>query len=79
MSEINVPSVTIPQMHDALTTLSAAYPVTSSGVLNIAYINLRGLAMRFGSYVNGSWVGQTLNKDSAHKLNMSLRYTYTAE
>lgn len=31
MSEINVPSVTIPQMHDALTTLSAAYPVTSSG------------------------------------------------
>ena len=60
-------------------TVSAAYPTASSGVLNIAYINLRGLAMRFGSYVNGSWVGQTLNKDSAHKLNISLRYTYTAE
>ena len=44
-----------------------------------AYINLRGLAMRFGSYVNGSWVGQTLNKDAAHKLVITLRYTYTAE
>lgn len=60
-------------------TVSAAYPTASSGVLHIAYINLRGLAMRFGSYVNGSWVGQTLNKDSSHKLNISLRYTYTAE
>jgi len=60
-------------------TVNAAYPTASSGVLNIAYLNLRGLAMRFGSYVNGHWVGQTLNKDSAHKLNISLRYTYTAE
>lgn len=60
-------------------TVSAAYPTASSGVLHIAYINLRGLAMRFGSYVNGSWVGQTLNKDSAHKLIITLRYTYTAE
>ena len=60
-------------------TVSAAYPVASSGVLNIAYINLRGLAMRFGSYVNGSWVGQTLNKDASYKLVITLRYTYTAE
>ena len=60
-------------------TVSAAYPTASSGVLHIAYLNLRGLAMRFGSYVNGSWVGQTLNKDSAHKLVITLRYTYTAE
>lgn len=60
-------------------TVNAAYPTASSGVLNIAYLNLRGLAMRFGSYVNGSWVGQTLNKDSAHKLVITLRYTYTAE
>lgn len=60
-------------------TVSAAYPTASSGVLHIAYINLRGLAMRFGSYVNGSWVGQSLNKDSAHKLVITLRYTYTAE
>ena len=60
-------------------TVSAAYPTASSGVLHIAYINLRGLAMRFGSYVNGSWVGQTLNKDGSYKLNISLRYTYTAE
>ena len=60
-------------------TVAASYPASSSGVLNIAYINLRGLAMRFGSYVNGSWVGQTLNKDSAHKLVITLRYTYTAE
>ena len=60
-------------------TVSAAYPTESSGVLNIAYLNLRGLAMRFGSYVNGSWVGQTLNKDAAHKLVITLRYTYTAE
>ena len=51
----------------------------SSGALNIAYINLRGLAMRFGSYVNGSWVGQTLNKDGSYKLNITLRYTYTGE
>ena len=60
-------------------TVNAAYPTASSGVLNIAYLNLRGLAMRFGSYVNGSWVGQTLNKDAAHKLVITLRYTYTAE
>lgn len=60
-------------------TVSAAYPTASSGVLHIAYINLRGLAMRFGSYVNGHWVGQTLNKDGSYKLNLSLRYTYTAE
>ena len=60
-------------------TVAASYPASSSGVLNIAYINLRGLAMRFGSYVNGSWVGQTLNKDAAHKLVITLRYTYTAE
>jgi len=60
-------------------TVSAAYPTASSGVLHIAYINLRGLAMRFGSYVNGHWVGQTLNKDGSYKLNISLRYTYTAE
>lgn len=60
-------------------TVNAAYPTASSGVLNIAYLNLRGLAMRFGSYVNGSWVGQTLNKDSTHKLVITLRYTYTAE
>lgn len=60
-------------------TVSAAYPTASSGVLNIAYINLRGLAMRFGSYVNGSWVGQTLNKDASYKLVITLRYTYTAE
>jgi len=60
-------------------TVSAAYPTASSGVLHIAYINLRGLAMRFGSYVNGSWVGQTLNKDGSYKLNISLRYTYMAE
>ena len=59
-------------------TVAASYPA-SSGVFNIAYINLRGLAMRFGSYVNGRWVGQTLNKDGSYKLNISLRYTYTAE
>ena len=60
-------------------TIAASFPSATSGVLPIAYINLRGLQMRFGSYVDGSWVGKTVNKQSTEKINITLRYTYVAE
>ena len=60
-------------------TIDASFPSATSGVLPIAYINLRGLQMRFGSYVDGSWVGKTVNKQATEKLNITLRYTYLAE
>ena len=60
-------------------TTDASFPSATSGVLPIAYINLRGLQMRFGSYVDGSWVGKTVNKQATEKLNITLRYTYVAE
>jgi hypothetical protein len=69
----------IKNRHNFTYTIDASFPSATSGVLPIAYINLRGLQMRFGSYVDGSWVGKTVNKQATEKLNITLRYTYLAE
>ena len=59
-------------------TATMKYVIPASlGALSIAYGNIRGLAFRFGSYdAQGKWVGQTYTKDLAHKLNITMKYSF---